>query len=140
MYYLKTENSFDAAHFLWGYDGKCRNIHGHRWKIIAEIKSNQLNHEGQTRGMVVDFGDLKKNLKSLCDSFDHTLIYEVGSLKTETINAFNNENFNIKEVSFRPTAENFSRYFYTELCNMGYSVHRIKVYETPNNCAIYEED
>ena len=50
MYYLKTEASFDAAHFLWKYEGKCRNIHGHRWNVAVEIKSQVLKQEGQTRG------------------------------------------------------------------------------------------
>ena len=37
MHFIKTEASFDAAHFLTNYNGKCRNIHGHRWKVIAKI-------------------------------------------------------------------------------------------------------
>ena len=37
MYYLKTEQSFDSAHFLKDYDGKCRNLHGHCWRVVAEI-------------------------------------------------------------------------------------------------------
>ena len=69
MYYLQTKASFDAAHFLWKYEGKCRNIHGHRWNVVAKIKSQELEQEGQTRGMVVDFGNLKKDLKVLCDYF-----------------------------------------------------------------------
>ena len=83
MYYLQTKANFDAAHFLWKYEGKCRNIHGHRWNVVAKIKSQELEQEGQTRGMVVDFGNLKKDLKALCDYFDHSLIYETGSLKAE---------------------------------------------------------
>ena len=79
MYYLQTKASFDAAHFLWKYEGKCRNIHGHRWNVVVKIKSQELEQEGQIRGMVVDFGNLKKDLKKLCDSFDHSLIYEVGA-------------------------------------------------------------
>ena len=39
MYYLQTKASFDAAHFLWKYEGKCKNIHGHRWNVVAKIKS-----------------------------------------------------------------------------------------------------
>ena len=140
MYYLKTEASFDAAHFLWGYDGKCRNLHGHRWRVIAEIGSTVLRDEPQTRGMVVDFGDLKRDVKALCDRFDHSLIYETGSLRAVTLAAFECESFHVEEVPFRPTAENFSRYFYEKLSEMGYAVHRIEVYETPNNCAAYEED
>ena len=82
MYYLQTKASFDAAHFLWKYEGKCRNIHGHRWNVVAKIKSQELEQEGQTRGMVVDFGNLKKDLKVLCDYFDHSLIYETGNKST----------------------------------------------------------
>lgn len=71
MYYLQTKASFDAVHFLWEYEGKCRNIHGHRWNVVAKIKSQELEREGQTRGMVVDFSNLKNDLKVLCDYFDH---------------------------------------------------------------------
>ena len=97
MYYLQTKASFDAAHFLWKYEGKCRNIHGHRWNVVAKIKSQELEQEGQTRGMVVDFGNLKKDLKKLCDSFDHSLIYETGSLKAETVAALQNEDFHLEK-------------------------------------------
>ena len=100
MYYLQTKASFDAAHFLWKYEGKCRNIHGHRWNVVAKIKSQELEQEGQTRGMVVDFGNLKKDLKKLCDSFDHSLIYETGSLKAETVAALQNEDFHLEKFLF----------------------------------------
>ena len=39
MYSVRTEGSFDAAHFLANYQGKCRNLHGHRWRVIIEVKS-----------------------------------------------------------------------------------------------------
>ena len=115
MYYLQTKASFDAAHFLWKYEGKCRNIHGHRWNVVAKIKSQELEQEGQTRGMVVDFGNLKNDLKVFCDYFDHSLIYETGSLKAETVAALQKEEFHLEEVSFRPTAENFAYYFYKKI-------------------------
>ncbi len=139
MYFLKTQGNFDAAHFLEGYEGKCRNIHGHRWKVIAEIKGQTLGKGQQTRGMLVDFGDLKDILKIYCDELDHCLIYEKGSLKPATILAFKEENFKIYEVPFRPTAENFACYFYKKLEEEGLNVHRVEVYETPNNCAAYQE-
>ena len=40
MYILKTEASFDSAHFLSGYDGKCSNLHGHRWRIFLEVQTD----------------------------------------------------------------------------------------------------
>ena len=84
MYMLKTEQSFDAAHFLKDYKGKCSNIHGHRWRVVVSISSEKLSAEQQTKGMVIDFSDLKKALKNICDYFDHTFIYEENSLKPET--------------------------------------------------------
>ena len=58
------------------------------------------------------YEDLKKDLKELCDFFDHSLIYEKGSLRTETVTALLNESFHLEEVLFLPTAENFAYYFY----------------------------
>ena len=139
MYYLKTESSFDSAHFLKGYDGKCRNIHGHCWRVVVYIGSDSLKSEGQTRGMVVDFGDLKSALKVLCDEFDHCLIYEENTLKKATVDALKAEDFRLIEIPFRPTAENFAKYFYDRLKAQGMPIHRLEVYETPKNCAIYEE-
>jgi 6-pyruvoyltetrahydropterin/6-carboxytetrahydropterin synthase len=77
---LRTKASFDSAHFLWGYEGKCRNIHGHRWTVEIEVYDNQLIENGQEKGMVVDFGSLKKDLKGIADNLDHCLIIEKGSL------------------------------------------------------------
>ena len=55
MYKLKTTASFDSAHFLKDYNGKCRNIHGHRWTIEFEDGADLLAHDVQNRGMFVDF-------------------------------------------------------------------------------------
>ena len=139
MYFIKSEDSFDAAHFLKDYEGKCSNIHGHRWRVIVEVKQEKLSEEKQTRGMVFDFSVLKKLIKGLCDNFDHSFIYEENSLKEKTVEALKEENFRLIEVPFRPTAENFAAYFYKEIRSKGYDLHRVEVYETPNNCAAYEE-
>ena len=74
MYILRAEHSFDSAHFLSGYEGKCSNIHGHRWRIVAEVAGETLAPEGQLRGMVIDFGDLKRDVKEMVDNHDHALI------------------------------------------------------------------
>ena len=116
MYYLKTEHSFDSAHFLAGYNGKCRNIHGHEWRVVIEICRPDLDAEGQTRDMMFDFGQLKKDVKRELE-----------------------EKFRIIELPYRPTAERLAHYFYEKLTSCGYQVHRATVYETPNNCASYEE-
>lgn len=133
MYTVTTESSFDAAHFLAGYQGKCRNLHGHRWRVLVEIDAEELKDDG----MVMDFADVKKELKALADELDHCLIIEQDSLKPATLQALQEEEFRIVEVPFRPTAEHFSRYFYEKMKEKGYHVMRAMVYETPNNCATY---
>ncbi|MCC8043364.1 MAG: 6-carboxytetrahydropterin synthase QueD [Oscillospiraceae bacterium] len=140
MYLLKTEACFDSAHFLSGYEGKCANIHGHRWKIVAEVSSDTLHASGQLRGMIVDFSQLKKDVRAIADSFDHGLIYERGTLKPETVTALRSENFKLIKVDFRPTAENLASHFYDLLSSLGYVVHSVAVYETPENCAVYTQD
>ena len=124
MYQLTTHASFDSAHFLSGYEGKCSNIHGHRWKLEVTVQSETLEQTGQIRGMVVDFGQLKDDIKKLADEFDHSLIIE---------------NFKMIFVDFRPTAESFAKYFYDRVKEIGYDVKLAKVYETPNNMAAYGE-
>ena len=109
MYILKTEQSFDSAHFLAGYQGKCSNLHGHRWRVVVEIWDEDLAKEGQIRGMVADFGDIKSDLQKITDYYDHSLIVEEGSLKENTVKALLEEGFRMISVPFRPTAENFSK-------------------------------
>ena len=138
MYYIKTEAAFDSAHFLKDYKGKCSNLHGHRWRVMACVKSETLRDDEQTRGMVADFGDIKTELKALCDQMDHCFIYEEGSLKNETLEALNAEGFRMVELPFRPTAENLAKYIFDVLAEKGYDMHRVEVYETPGNCAVYE--
>ena len=136
MYMLKTSAAFDSAHFLAGYNGKCANIHGHRWTVEVCV-SGELLTEGEKRGMIMDFGDLKKAVRSLADSFDHTLIYEAGSLRPATLAALAEEGFSLTEVPFRPTAENLAKHFYERLSAEIPGVRSVTVYETPDNCAVY---
>lgn len=138
MYKLRAEHSFDSAHFLNNYKGKCANIHGHRWRVVFEVAEEKLKVGGQLDGMIDDFGTIKKYIKELIDFHDHALIIEKDSLKERTLNALLDENFRIIELPFRPTAENFSKYFFDKLSEKGYYCSKVYVYETPTNCAIYE--
>lgn len=141
MYILKAESSFDSAHFLKDYKGKCGNIHGHRWKVTIEIKGDTLNTGGNTRDMIIDFGELKALVGEITKPFDHSLIIEEGSLKETTLTALKEEDFSIITLPFRPTAERFAKYFYEQAKLKGCNVLSATVYETPANCAKYcEED
>lgn len=138
MYYLQAEQSFDAAHFLKGYCGKCSNIHGHRWRVVAVVQGAELQTEGSQKGMLTDFGDLKNDLKALVAPLDHAFLVETGSLRSETQTALETEGFYMVQFPFRTTAENFAKYFYEELTARSYSVREVQVYETPTNCARYD--
>ncbi|MCI5862496.1 MAG: 6-carboxytetrahydropterin synthase QueD [Lachnospiraceae bacterium] len=133
MYIVKTEAAFDSAHFLSRYNGKCKNIHGHRWRVVIEIAGDSLDD-----GMVVDFTDIKAALKALADNLDHSLVIEKDTLKPQTFECLSDEGFRIITIDFRPTAENFAKYFYDEIKSKGYNIRAAEVYETPNNCARYE--
>ena len=76
MFKLKSEIQFDMAHYLSGYTGKCSNIHGHRYRLIAKLKSETLHPDGQLRGMVDDFSNFKNALKEIEEVFDHKLVLE----------------------------------------------------------------
>ena len=137
MYRLQTEHCFDAAHFLPNYEGKCHNIHGHYWRVVLEIQGRQLQTDRQQDGMLVDFSSLKHDLRETVDEMDHTMIIQRGSLPAALCDALRAQDFSLTEVDFRPTAENFAKYFYDTLTAMGYPVYRCSVYETPVNCAQY---
>ena len=137
MYQLTTEHSFDSAHFLAGYNGKCGNLHGHRWRVLLTVQSETLREDRQQKGMCVDFAELKKDLRTELDALDHVLIIEQGSLRESTMKALQEEKFQVVEMPFRPTAENFARYFYELFTLKGYPVAKVEVYETPNNSAFY---
>ncbi len=67
---------FETAHALWGYDGKCANIHGHSYKLTVSISGALIeDNDAVKNGMIIDFSDLKKIVKSnVIDHFDHALL------------------------------------------------------------------
>jgi 6-pyruvoyltetrahydropterin/6-carboxytetrahydropterin synthase len=94
MYEITVESHFDAAHFLRGYRGKCENMHGHRYRIVARVKASKLDDIG----LACDFADLKRYLDGVLSRFDHTCLNEVRPF--DKIN---------------PSAENIARTVYDEL-------------------------
>lgn len=138
MYVLKVEHSFDSAHFLAGYKGKCGNIHGHRWKVEIEVQSDSLIDNGQLEGMIIDFSDLKNDVKEMVNYYDHALIVQEGTMREITLKYLLEDGFRIIITKFRPTAENFAAHFFSQIKKKGYEVKRATVYETPTNSAVYE--
>lgn len=124
MYGLKTESSFDAAHFLTDYHGKCENLHGHRWRVVAYLEQEELQTQGTHKDMVIDFADFKGALRDLTEAFDHSFVVEEGSLAPNTLACLEREGFSLSVVPFRTTAENFARYFYGKLADAGFPCRR----------------
>jgi len=139
MYTLKAESCFDSAHFLTDYYGKCENLHGHRWKVVAYIEQENLQQEGTMKDMVLDFGEFKKTLRALTQELDHCFLVEEGSLQQDTLDCLAREGFTVHTLPFRTTAENLTHYFFDRLAQEGLPVAQVDVYETPNNCASYCE-
>ena len=106
---------------------------------MAEVHTETLKEDAQHRGMLVDFAELKKDLKEEVEGFDHAFVVEEGSLKEATLSALREEGFRLLVLPFRPTAENLAKYFYERLKKRNYDVSSVKVYETPKNCAAYRE-
>jgi len=73
MYQISVEQHFDAAHYLRDYHGKCENLHGHRFKVVAHLKASKLNETG----LAYDFVELKRHLADILVQFDHACINDV---------------------------------------------------------------
>ena len=137
MYGLKTEASFDSAHFLTDYYGKCENLHGHRWRAVVHLEVDDVQDAGTMRDMVLDFGVFKRAVRDLAEEFDHTFLVEEGSLSEAKLAALAAEGFSLTVLPFRTTAENLARCFCERLTEAGLPVAQVDMYETPNNCAVY---
>jgi 6-pyruvoyltetrahydropterin/6-carboxytetrahydropterin synthase len=101
MYILTVEDSFASAHQLRGYSGKCENLHGHNWKVVASVKGETLNETG----LLVDFGELKKILRTIIGELDHRNLNEhpgfiSANPSSENIAAYIARRFDIELASF----------------------------------------
>ena len=130
---VTKEVMFDAAHLLTGYEGLCRNLHGHTYRLFASVCA-----EPDERGMVVDFKRLKELVKSeIVDRFDHAFMYDAGSATERELAAFLRvRGLRTVELPFSTTAENLARYFYDRLA-AHVPVSLVRLYETPTSCAEY---
>lgn len=141
MFTLKAEIGMDIAHYLVGYDGKCKNIHGHRYRLIIKVSAQELQAEGQLRGMVDDFGNIKDALKRVSDEFDHKLLLEDDAEGCKMAELFkeNDFDFDVMLVPYRTTVEEMSRDIYRRIKSYGINVTEVEMYETPTNSCIYTE-
>lgn len=103
---ITKEFKFEMAHALKGYDGLCRNIHGHSYELMVTISGHPVSDTNSPKlGMVMDFGDLKKIVReTIVDIFDHALVLN-SSMPDDLIEKLS-ENFErIILLDFQPTSE-----------------------------------
>lgn len=103
---VTKEFKFEMAHALKGYDGPCKNIHGHSYELKVSVAGRPITEEGHPKlGMVVDFGDLKKIVReAVIDEFDHALVLK--NDMPEMLVQELNENFTrIILLNYQPTSE-----------------------------------
>ena len=82
--------SFEAGHALHGYDGKCKNLHGHSYHLEVTVIGTPIADTNNVKhGMVIDFGDLKKIVKEqVVDVFDHAIVFNKNTLTDKEIDDF----------------------------------------------------
>ncbi len=136
---VTKEFRFEAAHALKGYDGPCKNIHGHSYAFSVTITGNPLNEAGSSKlGMVMDFSDMKKLIKQhIVDPLDHALMI----CSNDPIESLKNtgEPFcNIISLPYQPTSENLLVDFakrITKILPNGVKLHHMKLRETSTSYA-----
>ena len=134
---LFTTVEFDSAHRLSFHTGKCKNLHGHRWKAEVEI---ELDKSKCSSDMLIDFGIVKE---SITKKFDHkTLVYKQDDVMMELAEIFEHLGLDYEIFNFELTAENLAEYICNEISTLvakqkGLGISDIKVkvklFETPNN-------
>ena len=100
--------TFETAHVLYNYDGKCKNMHGHSYKLFVTVKGTPINDINNVKnGMVVDFGDIKKIVKQeIIDVWDHAVLLNALTPHKELGEDLTQKGHKVIECNYQPTCEN----------------------------------
>ena len=110
---LRKEYGFEAAHFIYNHPGKCRNLHGHSYKLFVSLEGT-VNPE---TGMIIDFDDLSKIVRDkVIFPLDHHFLNDLIALST---------------------AENISVWIWEQLKPDLPDLVQLELFETADNCVIY---
>ena len=117
MYQLTVKGDFAASHSLRDYEGKCKNLHGHTWKVDIVFSGKDLN----STGMLVDFKEIKSSLKAILEKLDHQHLNDL-----EPFGKIN------------PTSENIAKFIFDKLFQENIcAVEKVTVWESENASATY---
>ena len=136
---VTKEFPFEMSHVLWNYDGPCKNVHGHSYRLFVTISGQPVdNSENPKNGMVMDFSDLKRIVrKEIIDLFDHSVVLS-NKIDREKSETFKKLFGNTVLVSYQPTCENLVADFASRIAPHlppGVRLHSLKLYETATSFA-----
>ena len=105
---ITKQFNFETGHALYGYDGKCRNVHGHSYKLSVTVIGRPITDTSHVKlGMVIDFGDLKKIVKEdIVDKFDHATVFNKNTPHVELAKELTDRGHNVILADYQPTSEN----------------------------------
>ena len=104
---ITKQFNFETGHALYGYDGKCKNVHGHSYQLSVTVIGTPINDVNHVKyGMVIDFGDLKKIVNSeIVDIFDHATVFNKNTPHIELAQALKEREHTVILVDYQPTSE-----------------------------------
>ncbi len=140
MIRLTKEFTFESAHALEGYDGACREIHGHSYRLFVTVKGEPCQDTSNPKcGMVIDFGDLKRIVnEQIISRLDHSFVMRrtpSSQALTQTMSA---QFSNVILVDYQPTCENMLTEFAALIAPQlphGVTLHSLKLHETASSFA-----
>jgi 6-pyruvoyltetrahydropterin/6-carboxytetrahydropterin synthase len=105
---ITKQFSFETGHALYGYDGKCRNVHGHSYKLSVTVIGTPISDNSNVKfGMVIDFSDLKRIVREeIVDIFDHATVFNQNTPHVELAEELKSRGHHVILVPYQPTSEN----------------------------------
>ena len=137
---ITKQFSFETGHALYGYDGKCRNVHGHSYKLAVTVIGNPITDTNNVKfGMVIDFSDLKKIVKEeIVNVFDHATVFNMNTPHIELAKELENRGHNVLLVNYQPTSEMMVIDFAVKIKKRlpkNIKLHSLKLQETDSSYA-----
>lgn len=132
--------SFETGHALYGYDGKCKNVHGHSYKLSVTVIGSPITDRANVKlGMVIDFTDLKKIVKEeVVDQFDHATVFNQTTPHVELAKELKDRGHHVILVDYQPTSENMIVDFAARIKSRlpeGINLFSLKLQETESSFA-----
>ena len=132
---ITKQFSFETGHALYGYDGKCKNIHGHSYQLFVTVIGEPISNSDHVKfGMVIDFSDLKKIIKEeIVDVFDHATVFNKNTPHVELAKELADRGHDVILVDYQPTSEMMVIDFVEKIKNRlpnTIKLHALKLQET----------